>query len=118
MMKSFVASVLLSFLLASAVSSNSLKSVDRATCEEECAAQGGSPVCDVNGMQFPNRCNAENCASVRKRKSCRKLKFYAELWALGVDANWHQGFDQSLIPVRSAEISPCRFNSKSPKLFI
>ena len=69
-MKSFVSGFLLSLLLASA-NCNSLKVpvLDRDSCEAACAAQGGGPVCDVNGRQFPNRCDAEQCAKVSHDKS-------------------------------------------------
>merc|ERR1712117_249615 len=61
-MKSFIFGFLLSLLLASA-NCSSLK--DRDSCEATCAAQGGGPVCDVNGRQFPNRCDAEQCAKTK-----------------------------------------------------
>lgn len=62
-MRSFVASLLLSLLFASSCDlATSAAAAERATCEAKCGT-GGTPVCDVNGMQFINRCIAENCAS-------------------------------------------------------
>ena len=70
MMRLFIAGSLLSLLLAAScdlATSNTLKdvAVDREACEEECAADAPSPVCDVNNAQYPNRCSAETCARVR-----------------------------------------------------
>merc|ERR1712038_667169 len=63
-MNSFVVSLLLSFLVASATSSSLKVAEDRETCEAECMAEeGNNPVCAVNGMEFPNRCTAESCAA-------------------------------------------------------
>merc|ERR1712165_642263 len=58
---------LLSLLLAAScdiATSNTLKdvAVDREACEDECAADAPSPVCDMNNAQYPNRCSAETCA--------------------------------------------------------